>query len=203
MFRKILPPLIITAVFALGLLAGRQFWTDAQPGTQRPQLAVATLMPQGRALPNFSLTASNGGRLGQADLSGNWTVVFMGFTNCGHICPTTLFTVQQAVSQLNQRPQVLFVSVDPNRDTPEIINKYLAGFDPDFLGATGSKAELDKLAAGLGAPYLVSQENGLYTVDHSGALFLLDPQGRYRGTLTPPHDAKLIAEDLRKILTQS
>jgi protein SCO1/2 len=184
-------------LFAGGIFAGLQF-VNRPPAM--PELQIATYMPTGRPLQAFQLTADDGSTLRSADLAGDWTIVFMGFTNCGHVCPMTLFTVSEALQKLHERPEVLFVSVDPGRDTPERIAKYVAGFDPAFRGATGDKAQLDRLAESLGAPYLVSTDNDRYTVDHSGALFLIDPAGRFRALLSPPHDAEVIAADLSAIL---
>jgi len=197
MSTRVLTVIVCGLLFAGGIFAGLQF---ANRPPAAPTLQVATYMPSGRPLQEFQLTADDGSELRNADLTGDWTVVFMGFTNCGHVCPMTLFTVSEALQKLDERPELLFVSVDPGRDTPERIAEYVAGFDPAFRGATGEKAQLDRLAESLGAPYLVSTDDGRYTVDHSGALFLIDPNGRFRALLSPPHDAEIIAADLSAIL---
>ena len=204
MSTRVLTLIACTLLFAAGLFAGLQFaGREAADQAATPELKVATYMPTGRPLQDFELTSADGGSLRSADLAGDWTVVFMGFTNCGHVCPMTLFTVSEALKKLDSPPEVLFVSVDPGRDTPEQIAGYVAGFDPAFRGATGDKAQLDRLAESLGAPYFVSNSGGRYTVDHSGALFLIDPAGRFRALLSPPHDAEIIAADLGAILAAS
>lgn len=204
MSTRVLTLIACALLFAAGLFAGLQFaGRDGADQAATPALKVATYMPVGRPLQDFELISADGGRLTSADLAGDWTVVFMGFTNCGHVCPMTLFTVSEALNKLKTRPEVLFVSVDPGRDTPEQIASYLAGFDAAFRGATGDKAQLDRLAESLGAPYFVSTDDGRYTVDHSGALFLIDPAGRFRALLSPPHDAEVIAADLGAILAAS
>jgi len=204
MSTRVLTIIACTLLFAAGIFAGLQFaGKTTLPESAAPQLQVATYMPAGRPIQDFELIATDGNALRNSDLAGDWTLVFMGFTNCGHVCPMTLFTVSEALQKLNSRPEVLFVSVDPGRDTPETIAAYLAGFDPRFRGATGEEAQLDRLAESLGAPYFVSTDDGRYTVDHSGALFIIDPAGRFRALLSPPHDAEVIAADLGAILSAS
>ncbi len=204
MSTRVLTIIACILLFAGGIFAGLQFaGKPSGPGPGAPELQVATYMPDGRPLQDFQLIAADGSALRSVDLAGDWTVVFMGFTNCGHVCPMTLFTVSEALKKLDRRPEVLFVSVDPGRDTPEQIAGYVAGFDPAFRGATGDEAQLDRLAESLGAPYFVSTDDGRYTVDHSGALFVIDPAGRFRALLSPPHDAEVIAADLGAILAAS
>jgi protein SCO1/2 len=191
----------MTLVFVAGLLASRYVYET--PIAQQGSVAVtrvATMLDPPRALPDFELVDQASKPLAKNDLAGNWTLVFMGFTNCGHICPNTLFTLSEAVKKLSAPPEVLFVSVDPGRDSPAIIESYVETFGETFAGATGAESQLRKLAEGLGAPFRVSTDDGRYIVDHSNAVFLLDPATRFRALFSAPHNADVIADDLEQII---
>ena len=99
-----------------------------------------------------------------------------------------------------QRPQVVMISVDPERDTPERLASYVKAFDPTFTGATGTKAAIDELAQRMGVLAATRPlEGGSYTVDHTTSVFLIDPDGALRALFSAPHTPKLIAEDYRRI----
>jgi protein SCO1/2 len=191
----------MTLVFVAGLLASRYVYETpvAQQGAAGVT-QVATVLEPPRALPDFELIDQASQPLAKNDLAGRWTLVFMGFTNCGHICPNTLFTLSKAVKKLPAPPKVLFISVDPGRDSPAIIDTYVEAFGEAFNGATGAESQLQKLAEGLNAPFRVSTDDGRYIVDHSNAVFLLDPATRFRALFSAPHNADVIADDLEQIM---
>jgi len=126
----------------------------------------------------------------------------MGFTNCGHVCPMTMARMRAIADEVEYPLNVLFVSVDPGRDTPEVIAEYVRRFDEDFTGVTGEAAEIDKLAAALGAPYVVEISDDKYIVDHSSAIFLIGPDGGFRGVTTAPHDVNKVAADLNQLFAE-
>ena len=168
---------------------------------ESPSLAAAVLYPAPRALPEFTLSRSDGGSLTLADWKGHWTVVFFGFTHCPDICPTTLATFKQVWQRLD--PEVArsvrfdFISVDPARDTPEQLARYVGYFSPDFVAATGSDEELTRLTRALGLVYARTEpENGTYSVDHSASVVIIDPLGRQVGLFRPPFESVPIAADL-------
>jgi protein SCO1/2 len=164
------------------------------------------LFEQPRTLPAFSLRQSDGTQLVPGDLNGHWTVVFLGFTHCPDICPTTLAELAQAQQQWSAlpdstRPRVLFVSVDPDRDTPDRIGEYAHAFHRDTLAATADIPALEAFAKSLSLVFMkVPAAEGApadqYSVDHSAALAVLDPQGRMAGVIPPPLQPKAIAADL-------
>jgi len=133
-------------------------------------------------------------------------VVFLGFTHCPDICPTTLAELAQAQKQWaalpdSTRPRVLFVSVDPDRDTPDRIGEYAHAFHRDTLAATADIPALEAFAKSLSLVFMkVPAAEGApadqYSVDHSAALAVLDPQGRMAGVIPPPLQPKAIAADL-------
>jgi len=137
---------------------------------------------------------------GRAEFAGHWSLVFMGFTNCGDVCPTTMAKIRMIYDGLDEPLNVVFVSVDPDRDTPEIIGKFVAAFNPDFIGITGAPEQISKLAAAFGASYSVHRSGGAYTVNHSSALFLVDPAASVTGVITQPLQINALIEALNRLL---
>jgi protein SCO1/2 len=200
---------LIAAVVAAGILAGAAVAHQMlrERATEVPGLERATLYQEPRPLPGFSLVDQDGARFGPSRLRGRWSFLFFGFVNCPDICPATLATLAAARNSLDElpadaRPGVTLVSVDPGRDTPAILGRYVSHFDRSFQGVTGSPAEIDALARNLGVAVLVgaSDDTGNYPVDHSAAIFLVDPQGRVAALFSAPHDAAVIARDFRRIV---
>lgn len=194
--------LILVAAFAaaLGLWAGSRMLD--RPAL--PTLRSAVLYPAPRALPDFNLVRSDGTALTLADWKGHWTVAFFGFTHCPDICPTTLATFKQIWNRLDpatrERVRFDFVSVDPARDTPELLARYVGYFSPDFVASTGSDEELTRLTRALGLLYTRSEpKDGAYSVDHSASAVLIDPEGRQAGLFRPPFEAEAIAADLEAL----
>ncbi len=180
-------------------LAG--FWVARHLESPAPELTSGTWLAQRRVLPDFALTDDVGRPLTLRELRGRPTLVFFGFTNCPDVCPTTLARLAQtAKAAALPQLRVLFISVDPARDTPETLGRYVHAFDPRFTGATGTAAAIDNLTREFGvAVQRVDLGAGQYTMDHSAAVFLLDDQARIVGILTPPFNAGQIAADLRRV----
>lgn len=177
----------------------------AAPAVDPASLKAVRLFPSPRAIAPFSLQQSDGSALEPAELAGRWTVVFLGFTHCPDVCPTTLTELSQAQKAWDalpeaRRPRVLFVSVDPERDTPEKTGEYAAYFHPATLAATAQEPALEQFATSLGLVYMkVPQEGGDYTMDHSSALVVLDPRGLQVGLIRPPFVPADIAADLARL----
>ncbi|MBI4997584.1 MAG: SCO family protein [Rhodocyclales bacterium] len=167
-------------------------------------LPSATLVNDTAPLPAFALHHANG-KLTNADLLGHWTLLSFGYTFCPDICPTTLATLNEVKAQLAARgtpvPQVMFVSVDPARDTPQRLAEYVRFFDPAFIGATGSDAELAGLVKHLGVHYQRHEgpDRQHYVVDHSAVVYLIDPQARLKAVFTWPHDPATMATDYAQL----
>ena len=206
MFNRSTVIILIAALAAgLGLWAGQhRFGTPA--ATQWPQTRAVRLFDPPRELPAFSLRQSDGTPLVPGELKGHWTLVFLGFTQCPDICPTTLATMARAQQQWasipdSTRPRVLFVSVDPERDTPDRIGEYAHAFHRDTLAATADVPALENFSRSLSMVFAkVPPADGApaneYSVDHSAAMAVLDPQGRMSGVIQPPLDAQAIAADM-------
>ena len=146
-------------------------------------LRSGTALLDPRPIGEFSLVDQDGRPFGRAALENRWSLVFTGFTNCPDLCPTTLALLASLRSRLpGNGLQVVFVSVDPERDTPERIAAYLAHFDPGLIGATGTRAEIERFTNALGLAQVRNPGiGGEYTVDHSAALVLIDPKARVAG----------------------
>jgi len=199
----------VLVVLALIVAAGAGAWL-ARTTLQREtgiQLLHATALEPPQPLPEFSLLAENGQPLTRADVRGQWSFVFFGFTHCPDICPTTLAKladVRKRVADLpqEQQPQVLLVSVDPERDTPPVLSAYLKGFDPSFRGITGSVENIDAFASALGVAHSkVPMGGDQYMVDHTSVVMVIDPQGRRAAIFSPPLEAAAIADDYRRLVT--
>jgi protein SCO1/2 len=162
--------------------------------------AGIVLLPQSRKLPELSLTNQDGQAVAVDQLKEQWSLLFFGYTFCPDICPATLAQLRQLQGLLPEETRanlrIVLVTVDPNRDTPEQLKKYLDYFDAGFIGLTGEEATLQKLANAVSIPYIpadTSQEN--YTVDHSGNLVIIGPDGTQRGFIRAPiNNAKLAAQ---------
>lgn len=158
------------------------------------------LLPQSRAVPELEMNDENGQPVRVDQLKGKWSLVFFGYTFCPDICPTTLAQLRQVKSELPkeavERMQVVLVSVDPNRDTPAQLKQYLGYFDKDFRGLTGSLDATQKLANALSIPFIPADTSKPgYTVDHSGNLALIGPDGAQRGFVRAPfNNQKLVAQ---------
>jgi len=199
------------AIFAVALVAAAAgVWlnnsTTIEPNetvatdVQADRFESLTLINKPRALPEFSLINHDGSAFVREDFQGQWTLVFSGFTSCGHFCPMTMAKIRTIYEQTNNRINVVFLSVDPGRDTPAVIKNYVKGYNEAFVGITGEKTEIDKLTKALEAPYVVNTANGSYTVDHASDLFLIDPQGRYAGFISQPLDIPLVSRELLQLL---
>lgn len=198
--RNVLFGLIAAVAAALGLAVGAML---LQP--KSINIASGTLLQTPRALPAFSLTDQDGQVFDNARLNGHWTLVFAGFTYCPDICPGTLTLLKAVKAKLGPEAaklQVLFLSVDPARDTPERLKTYVQFFDPGFLAATAPDAELEKLARGMSFVYakVPGATPDSYTMDHSTALMLVNPQGQLAGFFTAPLKAESLSADLKTIL---
>jgi protein SCO1/2 len=208
-----------TAVLAVAALAaGLGLWAAqrlhapapaARPAAPAaPAIRGATLLPSPRALPAFSLQQSDGTPLTNDELRGHWTVVFLGFTHCPDVCPTTLAQLAGAQKQwaalpAATRPRVLFVSADPERDSPALTGEYAHAFHPDTLAATAPLPQLEDFARSLSLVFMKapgpSGRADDYSIDHSAALVLLDPQARMAGVAQPPFDVPALAAGLQAL----
>ena len=197
--RHLLTVLALALALVAGVFVALRSQTPATP-------VAAMLLPQPDPVPEFSLLDQHGNSIDRSVFAGHWNLVFFGFTHCPDICPTTLQVLAAARSKLAEDgqaplPRIVLVSVDPERDTPEIIGAYVDYFGPGNLGITGSLEEIDRLTAGLGIYYQKQPANGdNYVVDHSAAVLVIDPEGRFSALFSGPHKVESFVHDLPLIM---
>jgi protein SCO1 len=194
----------IIVVFLVVLVAAMFLLPRGQRGAP-PQ--NATELPQPTPLADVRFVDQSGREAHFGDLKGDFTLLFFGFTNCPDVCPLTLSLLAQVRADIATRaprftPRVLFVSVDPGRDTPVKIASYLKGFDPEFLGVTAPDAELEPLLKQLGVAVEKQHDHGgggNYNVVHNSAIYVLDQNAEWIAVSTGPHDPKVFASDFLRI----
>ncbi len=171
------------------------------------ELATGTLLAPSRVLADFSLIDNQGRSFGPANLHGHWSLMFFGYTNCPDFCPTTLTMLAAVEKRLRAAkaevpPQVIFVSVDAKRDTPAQLSKYVPYFDPEFIGLTAAdQPAIERQARKWGvAVMLRPAADGNYTVDHSGAIFVIDPAGKLAAILNGPFTVEALQSDIQRIV---
>jgi protein SCO1/2 len=172
-----------------------------------PTLVGGTLLPQPRPLEPFRLTAHDGTPFELSSLEGHWSFLTFGYTQCPDVCPmvlTTLNAVAARIPDRTPRPEFVFVSVDPERDTPEQLGRYVAYFNPAFRGVTGPDPALQRLTGQLGVLYARAEQQDTamgYLVDHSASVLLIDPAGRLAAVFSAPQDPAAMARDFTTITT--
>jgi len=172
-----------------------------------PQDLIAVLRPHAIPILPFTLTDQSGQPFTEKRLKGKWSFIFFGYTHCPDICPTTLSTLKQINSALQEQPQaatdiqVIFVSVDPQRDKPEMLEKYMAFFNPKFTAVTGYADPLLNFSRQFGAAYIKEPTDTAnnYLISHTSSIFLVDPKIRIVASFSPPHDAQRITAQYLKI----
>jgi protein SCO1/2 len=198
--------LLVTVIAgALALGAGVWLALRMNPPTATV-LQSGVLLAAPRPIAAFQLTDQDGQPFTAERLRGRWSVLFAGFTHCPDVCPTTLAVMKVVAQKIGDAaPAMLFLSVDPERDTPAVLKQYVQAFGPAVTAVTGERASLDALCASLGIAYvkIPGASDRDYTVDHSAALVLIDPQGRVAGYFPPPHKADTLAADLAGLIARS
>lgn len=195
--------ILVAALFAgVGLWLGQRYFA---PAPAAPTAMAATLVyPQPKAVAPFTLQRSDGTPYTREDFAGRWTLVFFGFTRCPDVCPTTLALWPQVEKALAARApdapvSFLFVSVDPEHDTPAKAGEYARYFSPRIVAATGDAAALDAFTRDLGVVFMKSPQGEGYTIDHTAHLVLVGPDATVRGIIRPPLDHHAIAADLAEL----
>jgi len=185
-------------------VAAALIWTPKPPVA----LASGVVLVPSRALADFSLIDHQGRSFGAANLRGHWSLMFFGYTNCPDFCPTTLTTLAALERRLRAAkgvvpPQVIFVSVDAKRDTPAQLAKYVPYFDPDFIGLTAAdQPAIERQAKKWGVAVMIEPvSGGNYTVDHSGAMFVINPAGNLAAILNGPFTVDALQSDFQRIVT--
>lgn len=196
------PILLLAAIFAgvlvlvAGLLIALAF-RDQGKGAAGSPLAAAIGGP-------FSLVDQNDKLFTDTSLKGKWQLVFFGYTHCPDVCPTTLNDLSLALDQLGDKKSqvgIVFISVDPERDTPAVLKSYVESFGGPVEALTGSPDAVAQAAKDYKVYYAKHpRSDGGYDMDHSALIYIMDPQGRFTATFTPDDQPEKMAERLKKLL---
>jgi protein SCO1/2 len=172
-----------------------------RPTCSEAQIAVP---PKGSSV-HFALTGRDGTAVTEQSFLGKWLVIYFGYTFCPDICPTTMMELAQALQALGPRAaevQAVFISVDPQRDKPDLLAEYLKTFDPRFVGLTGSSAQISAAAKSFNVFYeRHDTDDGNYTYDHSSYLYLVDPGGQLVEALGSDRGSEQIAAALLSLMS--
>lgn len=199
--KQFLIALLLGSALAAGLFAAMKSGTPAQAQS-------ATILPMATELPEFSLVDQHGDTIDASSFRGQWDLVFFGFTHCPDVCPMTLQVLAQVRRELVESgaktaPRIVLVSVDPERDTPDILGRYVDYFGPDNLAVTGNLEQLRKLTSGLGVYFeKVDTETENYGVDHSAAVLVINPDGKFTALFGAPHIVADYLHDFPIIVAQ-
>ncbi|MDE0789518.1 MAG: SCO family protein [Woeseiaceae bacterium] len=197
--RNILIAILLGAALAVGIFAAAKL-------NQLTELRSALIIPEPIELPNFSLLDHTNKPVTADTFRGQWDLVFFGFTNCPDICPTTLQTLASIKRELENTgsettPRIVLVSVDPERDTPAVLGQYVNYFGQGNLAVTGQIDEIVKLTAALGIYFKKTVVDGdNYSVDHSAAVLLINPDGEFSALFSAPHLLADYVNDLPVIM---
>ena len=170
--------------------------------------------PDRKPLPLVTLEQANTNGFATNKIKGKWHILYFGYTFCPDICPVELTALHQMMEILRKEiaeselPQVIFISIDPERDTPEQVKKYVSAFDKSFIGLTGKQQALNTLASPFGIAWTKdaapttpdSNEDSFYTVSHSTTLLLINPDSKVTGMFPAPHIAKDMSQIYKTII---
>lgn len=207
--------ILLAIVVAIAVTALISWQAEKETFVKPPEEIEDYLFWEAKKLTDFKLTAADGKTLGLDDLKGKWTFVFFGYTQCPDVCPLTLGILGKAFKLIERNPaayqetQGVFISVDPKRDTPELLKEYVSYFSNKFIGVTGDTAQLEAVSRQMSALYTIhpnepkkagdTSSGDNYQVTHNSTAFLVDPQGRLYGKFPPPQLPQEIADVFIKI----
>jgi len=200
--RKLLIGSFLILSFALGILMSMRWQNQQQTLSDN-----SVYFPNPKSLPAFEVLDHNNSNTDNSSLKNRWSLMFFGFTNCPDVCPNTLSVLSNLQNKLenkSNKPQLVFVSVDPMRDKPEIMRSYINSFSKDIIGFTGELANIQVLTDALGVAYSYNAlPDSSYSVDHSTAIFIINPAGQYvaayTGQLSTTEELKNLSHDFHII----
>ncbi len=173
-----------------------------QIGQGRPEIE-GLFWPNPKQIGTFETQDQNGNLFSEARLQGKWSFIFFGYTHCPDICPVTMSILANVYNNFEDKTdtQVIFVTVDPVRDTQDKLAQYVAYFNEDFIGLGGNLDQVSSITQQIGVAFFhnIEEGNDNYLVDHSASIFLIDPKARMVGKLSPPHQEEKIDQQFKQI----
>jgi len=202
-----LPIIILVLAAMAGGVWLAQTTRDTSPALTTAKIQGA-IYPQAKVINDFVLQNQNNEKVTKSSFKNHWSLIFIGYTNCPDVCPATLAVMNEITGimqgQKIQPPRVVFLSIDPERDTASVLKPYVEYFNKDFTGLTGTLDEVTRLGRQLnvvfrksaGADGQITADN--YLMDHSSALMLINPDGNLQSVLTAPHTPGVLIESIIK-----
>ena len=192
---------VAVLVIGVGIWVG---WTTPFFGSSAAPEAAGIVFDDPQKIDTVQLVDHAGEEFDVGRLQNRWSLIYFGFTNCPDLCPLTLTQFAKLDEELGIEPtppiQYIFVSVDPDRDTPDRLGAYVEFFLPELIGVTGNSADLEKFARQLAVGFKAHSDQGEnYPVDHSNAILLVNPAAEFQAVLTAPHTTERLAADFRAI----
>ncbi len=198
---------VVLAALLAAVTIGYYLGAPGRGLTEVPLDLRGIVRPAAPAIEGFELEDHRGAPFGPDRLRGEWTLMFFGYTSCPDVCPGAMLTLRAVVAECAEAgiepPQVVLVSVDPERDDAATLARYVGYFGADFVGVRGDIDMLDSLVRQVGNMYqrLPPDDAGRYELAHSASLYLIGPQGRPRAAFPPPHEPAAIAAQLTRVRT--
>ena len=203
--------LVPAMVFLAILAAATGFYISLKQSQQQTQMPMARnpgieglFWPNPKQIREFSMLDQTGNQFGIEQLNDKWSLIFFGYTHCPDVCPITMSVLAESYNQLVEKTvnlQIIFVSVDTERDTTEKLSQYVAYFNDAFIGLGGETENIDSLTKQIGIAYYLNNEEQTedYLVDHSASIFVFDPKAQMVGKLSPPHQSAQIIKQFTDI----
>ncbi len=203
--KLLIPTMVVLAILA----AGTGFYISliqSQNQLQQNPGIKGLFWPNIKQIQSFNAIDQQGNQFSIEQMNGKWSFVFFGYTHCPDVCPVTMSVMADTYKQLatiNNDLQIIFITVDPERDTTEKLSEYVSYFNEKFIGLGGDIEMINSLTRQIGVPYYHNKEGQTdnYPVDHSASIFLIDPMARMVAKLSPPHQSNLITQQFTKIKT--
>lgn len=174
-----------------------------RPFLPEPAAAQTTLPPEGSRV-NFALTTTDGMAITEQNYRGKWLVIYFGYTFCPDVCPTTLMDIAGALDALGPRAAAvegLFITVDPRRDTPNVLTEYLKSFDQRLIGLTGTSAQIAQAAKSFHVFYeRQDADDGNYSYEHSAFIYVIDPDGKFAKAISSEGGSKQFADTMSALM---
>lgn len=203
----LIPAMVILAILA----TSSGFYISLKQSQDKTQLSYGQypaieglFWPKPKQIHDFNTLDHTGNSFGLNQIKGKWSFIFFGYTHCPDVCPVTLSVMNEAYKQLvseHDNLQIIFVSVDPERDTTEKLSQYVSYFNENFIGLGGDSEKVDSLTKQIGVAYYLNnngQKEG-YLVDHSASIFIFDPKARMVGKISAPHDSEKVIKQFTDI----